>query len=52
VIAYPLFVISADRIVPNRRWRYLIGVPVALGLAAIVFFIGLVPILTYTTCAD
>ena len=52
VLALMLWLLGASRILPRRGWRYALALPVGLGAAAAIFLLGLIPLLTYTTCAD
>ncbi|HKD93373.1 MAG TPA: hypothetical protein VKB43_01525 [Gaiellaceae bacterium] len=50
MLALALFLAGGGRIVPGRGWRSVLGLLAALGATAAVFAIGLVVLLTDTTC--
>lgn|SRR5262249_24626656 len=52
LIAYALFLVGGRRVVPRGRWRHALAPAVALGVSAAIFLLGLIPILTNTTCAE
>ena len=52
LIVIPLFLVGGRDIVPRPASRYTLVLPLALGVAAAIYLLGLIPLLTYTTCAE